>query len=675
MMKKLIVFLLLISSFGGIAQSYQENLEKYWYYRNRLKEKFMYFNGNAGVQGSHLMAENRDEDDIVPYIRWADGVWWLGHYIGVLALEYRLLKDNGQVCTETLNELNLALDTYYRLDFNAEPCFNDFIGNTTGDPSTNGFFLRDDLDENCSSYFDNLKIFAGYSSCQNGEEENVNSQDQNILMFLGLDLANKLVDDPNIQNRVDNIAELVIGSMNWFNPLALGYVWEIRNPMTLGVPPGGNVYELYSYCWAEAESAWAITNNNEHKGYSSNHKPQFDIAQSLTWEMLQGGNPLLKKYEGYYTMVLSTIVNDGGGYSPDCDHNSYDWLCEMYDNTKAYEGMESNIGLFPHLAAISEVLHGYNGTNRRTASFYENNFLNSAPPCGSFNSLDPINPCPSPPWHTMSLFCPWHRNSQFRERGDFNMLDYMMLYNAYFYDYHRFSMHESVTSYSVCPELVELPPPHVPFWIYTVDMPKKVSAIKLVEAYDEINNGGGIVFKSGEKIKMMPGFRANAGSLVKAIIDESLLLQPYYAKTNTDPCAGGTFETKSVAYTPLNIPINNNHSQFQDGIRYVKNDSITKSFSVQNASSELLMIENSKDTNSKYYIFPNPTNGTFSISYPDKVKISLVEIFDPIGNKIFSSTDNNTPIFEYDLTTYKSGIYYVKITANEYSCNLKIVKY
>ena len=125
----------------------------------------------------------------------------------------------------------------------------------------------------------------------------------------------------------------------------------------------------------------------------------------------------------------------------------------------------------------------------------------------------------------------------------------------------------------------------------------------------------------------------------------------------------------------LNIPINNNHSQFQDGIRYVKNDSITKSFSVQNASSELLMIENSKDTNSKYYIFPNPTNGTFSISYPDKVKISLVEIFDPIGNKIFSSTDNNTPIFEYDLTTYKSGIYYVKITANEYSCNLKIVKY
>jgi len=46
-MRKIAILLLLLFSLESMAQSYEENIEKYWYYRHRLKEQFMYFSGKA----------------------------------------------------------------------------------------------------------------------------------------------------------------------------------------------------------------------------------------------------------------------------------------------------------------------------------------------------------------------------------------------------------------------------------------------------------------------------------------------------------------------------------------------------------------------------------------------------------------------------------------------------
>lgn len=71
-------------------------------------------------QGSNLIAENLllEEDSLCELegfdntvLRWADGTWWLGHYLGALALEYKLLKDNGQDTNEVIEDIHNVLET------------------------------------------------------------------------------------------------------------------------------------------------------------------------------------------------------------------------------------------------------------------------------------------------------------------------------------------------------------------------------------------------------------------------------------------------------------------------------------------------------------------------------------------------------------------------------------
>jgi len=112
-MKKLFSTLLfLLSVVQTNAQSAYHNLEKYWWYRYRLVNDFMYIDesGNDSV-GSNIPAQKRiyyesplPDDHPIPYhdtphdgvgLGWEDATTELGHYIGALAVEYRMLKDNG----------------------------------------------------------------------------------------------------------------------------------------------------------------------------------------------------------------------------------------------------------------------------------------------------------------------------------------------------------------------------------------------------------------------------------------------------------------------------------------------------------------------------------------------------------------------------------------------------
>ena len=90
-------FLLLIIPFNCFAQSQQLNLEKYWKYRKRLRDKFIVVS-NINYPGTNIPARDK-----FPYFKsnegllhWGDGNENLSHYISMLATEYRLLKNNNQ---------------------------------------------------------------------------------------------------------------------------------------------------------------------------------------------------------------------------------------------------------------------------------------------------------------------------------------------------------------------------------------------------------------------------------------------------------------------------------------------------------------------------------------------------------------------------------------------------
>lgn len=176
-MKKIITFLLFIAVtlnlFAQFANE-QANLEKYWLYRQRLKENFLFLSNN-NEYGSNIpvsrIKPNVVETSLgvfsirhVEYLDWDDCNGALPYYIILLATEYKLLKkyansynNNNALAAQTLNELWNAIRAVERLDMFA-------------DGSVNGVFMRSDLCEMnrdnaikpeyipLVSHFDNLNV-------------------------------------------------------------------------------------------------------------------------------------------------------------------------------------------------------------------------------------------------------------------------------------------------------------------------------------------------------------------------------------------------------------------------------------------------------------------------------------------------------------------------------------
>ena len=105
-MKKIIIVLLLFAFVSPVfAQTEELNLQKYWYYRYRLKQYFMVDGDGPGMS---IPAKGRNRDG--GFLNWQENpIIDLGHYIGVLATEHALLVAEEQETEETERELFVAL--------------------------------------------------------------------------------------------------------------------------------------------------------------------------------------------------------------------------------------------------------------------------------------------------------------------------------------------------------------------------------------------------------------------------------------------------------------------------------------------------------------------------------------------------------------------------------------
>ena len=127
---------------------------KYWYYRWRLRENFMKIGGGPGESmiASRYMKNYISDPSLNEELSivFSDQTIFLGYYLGVLALELKMLVANNQNASQTIKELYYALWAINRLDgesknlfFNSAPVPNNYGWHEVFE----GFFLRDDVDK------------------------------------------------------------------------------------------------------------------------------------------------------------------------------------------------------------------------------------------------------------------------------------------------------------------------------------------------------------------------------------------------------------------------------------------------------------------------------------------------------------------------------------------------
>ncbi|MFN4234983.1 MAG: hypothetical protein ACK4IK_09285 [Bacteroidia bacterium] len=112
--KLLFIVFIIINCIELIAQS---NIEKYWYYRQRVQDGFIKYGENIGESMLSDIRNAYKNEGINPpaysnMLRWGQHSIYMGWYIGVLATEYKLLFDANKNTEKTLTELYYAISCF-----------------------------------------------------------------------------------------------------------------------------------------------------------------------------------------------------------------------------------------------------------------------------------------------------------------------------------------------------------------------------------------------------------------------------------------------------------------------------------------------------------------------------------------------------------------------------------
>lgn len=274
---RLLVVPLLFVSQATSAQTEQENHDKYWLYRHQLRERFMKIGTGPGesLPASVIIpgiSYGTEENSKV--MHWRDATISLGHYLIVLATEYRLLLEHGQETTTTENEMYYALKAVLRLD---QYCEHFTTGGAYGTDLgfVNGLMMRDDVPQdfymNWENYTDeypfidldindpsqiqsDFSFHQGYGASANlmeYNEKNIQSIDQVVSLLLGLRFLVQLVEnidvqptpsEPslNIHQTARDIIWRLIARMNDTATAESPHEWVIKHENGELVPRGNN---------------------------------------------------------------------------------------------------------------------------------------------------------------------------------------------------------------------------------------------------------------------------------------------------------------------------------------------------------------------------------------------------------------------------------------------------
>lgn len=426
--------------FAGYGQTLEKNHEKYLTYRSRLN--YFYIQGTGPgqnlISSIHGMGLNRSK--ILNF--GGDQTIELSWFMGMLATEYKLLAINNQNTGQTLKDLYYALMALKRLD----ECEDKEPWNLSSS-KFDGFFMRADIpgSDYTVKYSDNFNLnltpadtFRTQTPGHPFYVERVRfsniemSQDQVIHVLMSMGLIIRCFPDStfaftdNDQNRVlfnfhsfatemvDHIIRYIHNENSQNGPKK----WVIYNPKKEKVHLGS---DASVFAFAFAKTGQKLTGNSYMKELDAR------ISRRIMWELAKIPTP--NEWNSSMACILAAL-GDSWEFTNKTDKS-------IYDSSKKYDWDSYYLLLWEFI-------------NHKKSPFTDIDKilfqLNEAPEQGTYfygDSTEFVNqgwvkkPC-----------CGWASNNRFRNTnketegrisfvGNYNGLDYMLLYNLYRLNYNQ----------------------------------------------------------------------------------------------------------------------------------------------------------------------------------------------------------------------------------------------
>ncbi len=443
----------LLFGFELFSQTPELNRQKYWHYRDRLRNEFMVVS-SGNEQGTNIPAVKRVPETLT--LDWNDGNVNMSHYLSILATEYRLLKNRKQDYSQTIHELFYALRAVERLDYYAETKFFNTSKQTAvqGTPNLNGFFIRDDIPEgfcikNPSHFTDrnNGTIYKTVNSVYTDKGSTDEMSQDNVWHLLeGLGLIKSLVDNEivdgdevNFKQWTQTITNRIIKRLQHYDKILrfddkFGefIYWYVWNPVTDRFVAEGSgkdcgTQNVFSYGLAEAGNfIMDYSHGSSRMHYKGSQKAcnAFVLVLRNKYWILFG---LKRIYTDNYN--VKSLVSTSGHIEGWSGSQVYESLLDCIQinnlNFNNYEHFPL-IFLVNHAKEYPEIdLYG-----NLTATYpitYHEYLLNLAPPEGPHSFTDRATY--SEYWRTTSRLVFPDVSKVWNE--EYAGLDYMLLYNLY----------------------------------------------------------------------------------------------------------------------------------------------------------------------------------------------------------------------------------------------------
>ena len=443
------------------AQTEQINHDKYWHYRKRFNQYFMYV---GDKQGESMVVCTRNRN-FKPQLCYGQHGIHFGYYLGVLATEYKLLMQNNQYqhAANTLDELRYALLAY---EEQMDKC-EQYWGK---EKCLDGFFVRENvpidyLDTNTEwgrNHFESLNkglipenIWNSDSFCMNGlvngqpawvdglhdvyAQKAPMSQDEAYGVMMGMALVVKCV--PPLSDRAKYLFELIslhlIGKNTCQNCGGEGYV--IKRPDCKSVSEStGGVTAFFGYGIASAatkvtgKDISCFYNTFDSKklfpmitNYFQTGKLKLTIGKNnmyLLWDVCKKGIPGSQEWN---RSMVSTLAAIGDSWGKDTDKGILK-NCYWEKGTKPHDWRSFYLSLWRFL---------HDKQPNMEEKILIQSELNAAPYEGPYNFKTKTNPTNFAPGGWAYVY---RYRATLKEQfegssliGVFNGLDYMLMYNLY----------------------------------------------------------------------------------------------------------------------------------------------------------------------------------------------------------------------------------------------------